>query len=126
MVTAIWQGGFAHSPCGIEAGDGEDALDAVDVSWSPGNHVRRSETEEEEVSESLLGRLPPKSERRRDETVLKLNSFAEWESHRLILSDDKIFISHVGRDTITDLIPLVDPPSQSAPAHSSFLMGYLI
>jgi hypothetical protein len=109
MVTAIWQAGpLAHVPSTVlEDDDGEDSKMSVNMSRSPGTHVRRSEVEEEEVSESLLGRLPPKSQRRRDETVLKLNSFAEWEPHRFVLSDEKVFLSHVGRDTITDLIPLV-------------------
>ncbi len=107
-MVGVWHtSSLAHVP--QENDDGEDLRESLNMSRSPGSHMHRTEEEEEEVSESLLGRLPPKSERRRDETVLKLNSFAEWEMHRFILSDEKVFISHEGQETITDLIPLVNP-----------------
>ena len=61
------------------------------------------------VALNLLGQLPPAAERKRDETVLKMNPAAEWERHRLILSNKSIFMCHVGAATISDQIPLVSP-----------------
>lgn len=58
-------------------------------------------------SSSSLGLMPRLSECKRDEVVLKLNSNAEWQIRRLIISKDKLLIANADQNLVTDQIPLV-------------------
>ena len=58
-------------------------------------------------SMSSLKIFPRISECKRDEIVLKLNSNAEWQLRRVVISKDRLLIGLTGHDAVTDEIPLV-------------------
>jgi hypothetical protein len=53
-----------------------------------------------------LGRVPPKSERLKDSEglrICKLCGHSDWQPRLLVLTSDKIIMSHPGKDEISDL-----------------------
>ena len=93
-----------HAPHPTQAN--RSGLSRVDSNRSTTSIVSMSSITDDSVSIYEDMRVPPESERIREEVLQRLNLAREWQERRLVLSKTDLFVTLIGHDVAVERIPL--------------------